>query len=297
MKRFSLAASSTLCGRAYALLSTVTLCACAATLPPKARLDARAAYSEANSGSTRTLNPADVHEAKLQLDVAEAAFAKDAESQDVKDQSYLALRKSELAVVIANTRRLSAMSDDVVAAMHADERKALAGTAAELEQTQDALAAKDVALDAEAARRKLAEERAANAAAALARIGSVKNEARGMVITLSGEVLFQSGKSELLPAAQAKLAEVATALTQENPTSNIVVEGHTDSQGSPDFNLALSRRRAEAVAAYLVTSGVAKDRIASQGIGEARPIADNQSPEGRANNRRVELIVTPATGS
>jgi outer membrane protein OmpA-like peptidoglycan-associated protein len=150
-------------------------------------------------------------------------------------------------------------------------------------------------LKAEKARREDAEKRALQAAADLAKFATVKQEARGMVISLSGSVLFASAKSELLPAAQVRLGEVATALIREDPLSKIVVEGHTDSQGAAPYNLELSQRRAQSVRDYLVTRGIASDRIAAQGFGLTRSIADNSSPEGRANNRRVEIVVQPAS--
>jgi outer membrane protein OmpA-like peptidoglycan-associated protein len=115
-----------------------------------------------------------------------------------------------------------------------------------------------------------------------------------MVITLSGGVLFASGKTELLPAAQLKLNEVADALIKEDPLSKIVVEGHTDSQGSAPFNQDLSQRRAQSVRDYLVSRGIASDRITAQGYGLTRSVADTGSPEGRANNRRVEIVVQPS---
>ena len=116
-----------------------------------------------------------------------------------------------------------------------------------------------------------------------------------MVITLSGSVLFASAKWELLPAAQIKLNDVANALIKEDPLSKIVVEGHTDSQGGAAYNQNLSQQRAQAVRNYLVTRGIAQDRISAQGFGPSRSIAENGSPEGRANNRRVDIVVTPAT--
>jgi len=76
-----------------------------------------------------------------------------------------------------------------------------------------------------------------------------------------------------------------------------VVEGHTDAKGSETYNLDLSARRAEAVRSYLVSQGVDQSRVSSQGLGFARPIADNKSAEGRANNRRVEIVVQPSQGS
>ena len=116
-----------------------------------------------------------------------------------------------------------------------------------------------------------------------------------MVITLSGSVLFQSAKSDLLPGAQVKLNDVAAALTKEDPDSKMIVEGHTDSQGAASFNQDLSQHRADSVRTYLISRGISSDRITAQGLGAGRPIADNASPEGRANNRRVEIVVQPKT--
>ena len=125
----------------------------------------------------------------------------------------------------------------------------------------------------------------------LEEIAKVKEEQRGLVITLDGAVLFASGKTTLLPIAQDKLSKVAAVLQQQSDDKRIVVEGHTDSVGSDDANLKLSQARAESVRAYLVSQGVKSDRITAVGKGESTPIADNKSPEGRANNRRVEIVV------
>jgi outer membrane protein OmpA-like peptidoglycan-associated protein len=118
----------------------------------------------------------------------------------------------------------------------------------------------------------------------------VKEEARGLVITLNGSVLFATGESTLLPIAKDRLHEVALALI-DNSGSKIVVEGHTDAIGSQSRNEELSRRRAEAVRDYLVAEGIEVHRITAIGVGPNRPIADNKTPEGRANNRRVEIVV------
>jgi outer membrane protein OmpA-like peptidoglycan-associated protein len=275
--------------------TTVGIFACAATLPPQDLVDARTAYDRASTGQAQKLNPVDMHEAKKQLDVAENSFMNDGDTQNTRDQAYLAVRKTQLAVVVARTRAANMATEGVVDDMHANEKKTVALTAAELDRTRTALANQTAETKDAEARRAEAEKRAADANAALAKIGTVKQDARGTVITLSGGVLFQSAKSELLPAAQAKLVEVAQALIQEDPLSKIVIEGHTDSQGSADYNLQLSNRRAATVRDYLVTSGVAADRITSQGFGQSRPIADNNSAEGRANNRRVEIVVQPAS--
>jgi len=138
-----------------------------------------------------------------------------------------------------------------------------------------------------------ADKKLAQAMADLKKIAEVKQEQRGMVITLSGSVLFASNESTLLPAAMVKLNEIADALIKGNPDSNITVEGHTDSQGQRQYNVELGEKRAKAVRDQLVSRGVAADRIKAIGIGPDRPVADNKSAEGRANNRRVEIIVEP----
>ena len=109
-------------------------------------------------------------------------------------------------------------------------------------------------------------------------------------------MLFATGESTLLPIARDRLDEVARAL-QDNPYDAIVVEGHTDAIGSQRANEDLSRRRAESVRDYLIGQGVDAGQIRAVGIGSSRPSADNKSPEGRANNRRVEIIVDRRRGA
>jgi outer membrane protein OmpA-like peptidoglycan-associated protein len=272
-------------------------------MPPQDLVNARSAYTRVNSdGSTAKNDPSDLDTAKKQLDVAETSFRDNGDTQGTRDQSYLALRRTEYAEVIARTRTADAATGATVDAMHADEKKTVAGTAAALAlskteiATQDnALATQKVALKDEKTRREEAEKKAAQAMSDLAKFASVKQEPRGMVITLSGSVLFASAKSDLLPAAQLKLNEVADALIKEDPLSKIVVEGHTDSQGGVPYNQDLSQRRAQSVRDYLVSRGIASDRVTSQGFGSSRSVADNKSPEGRADNRRVEIVVQPST--
>ena len=283
-------------------LTLATIAGCAASLPPQDLVSARNAYNRAqNDGTTMKGNPRDMDAAKKQLDVAEASFEENGDTQETRDQSYLALRKTEMAEVIARTARSDGATTATVDAMHADEKRTVAATAKALvaskneNATQDAaIATGKIALKDEKARREDAEKRAAQAAADLAKFATVKQETRGMVITLSGSVLFASAKSELLPAAQIKLNDVANALIKEDPLSKIVVEGHTDSQGAAAYNQDLSQRRAQSVRDYLVSRGIAADRVTSQGFGPTRSIAENNSAEGRANNRRVEIVVQPS---
>ena len=121
---------------------------------------------------------------------------------------------------------------------------------------------------------------------------------RGVVLTM-GDVLFAFGQSTLLSGGIRNVERVADFL-QKNPTRNILIEGYTDSVGSDDFNLTLSRKRADAVKEQLVANGISPDRITTKGYGKQFPVASNDSAGGRQLNRRVEVLilnegVTPET--
>ena len=180
---------------------------------------------------------------------------------------------------------------DQLAAVQAAKDQADA-EARRLQAAKDQSDAEARRLQAEQKQQELidSEKRAADALAELARIAAVREEERGLVVTLSGSILFQSAKSNLLSSAQVKLDQVAHALLAVR-ARNLIVEGHTDSQGSDSYNQGLSERRADTVRDYLVQSGYPGERIQSRGMGEGSSIADNASPEGRANNRRVEIII------
>jgi outer membrane protein OmpA-like peptidoglycan-associated protein len=265
--------------------------ACAESLPPEDLLTARATYTRAANGPAAANDPADIHTAAESLQMAEDSFAKNGDTPGTRDLAYVADRRAQIAEARSGVISANGQRQETLTNMHAAETSALATTSGQLGQANAQIALQGQALASETQRRQEADARAAKAAADLAAFASVKQETRGMVITLSGAVLFASNKSDLLPSAQAKLGEVAAALTQQDSLSKIVVEGHTDSQGGATFNQDLSQRRAQSVRDYLVTRGMAPDRITSQGFGLTRPIADNSTAEGRADNRRVEIIV------
>lgn len=113
----------------------------------------------------------------------------------------------------------------------------------------------------------------------------------GWHLDLGGKVVFAHDDATLSPEALATLARVAQVLLGVG-VDRITVEGHTDNQGSPDYNRHLSERRAEVVAQALVTNGFALANIVRRGHGAARPIADNANEAGRLQNRRAVLIVS-----
>ena len=109
---------------------------------------------------------------------------------------------------------------------------------------------------------------------------------------------FEFNKATILPASYPSLDELAQTLNQpEASTWKLKIEGHTDSKGATEYNMKLSQMRALAVKSYLESKGISADRISALGYGESRPIASNDTEEGRAKNRRVEFTVQKPDGS
>ncbi|AUX45080.1 hypothetical protein SOCE26_065610 [Sorangium cellulosum] len=303
-------------GRSFGLAAALLAASgCSAALPPKELVDARSSYSRASQGPASTLAPAQLDNARQALSRAEGAFIEDPEAQQTRDLAYVAERKAreaEAAAAIEQAQRDKAAAEDNFKELSqqqlASAKDALQTGQQQIERERQARAqAESARLTAESARteaekaRKEAEdarreaERVANAAlASLKEIAAVKEEKRGVVITLSGAVLFASGKSELLPIAKEKLNQIATTLKDQG-SPPLRIEGHTDSTGSADANRKLSLARADSVKMHLISVGLPADKIATVGHGPDRPVADNKSPEGRANNRRVEIIVNPTS--
>lgn len=307
------------------LLSTgcLALVACGTAANSQQLKQARTAYDKSAHGPAATYTPAQLLEAKQALQDAEAAEDGSPREQHL---AYIAIRKAELADANAERsvqqRSIEEARVAYEAALKSQKDQASASldrTRAALKDTLDALGTvredmkhKDAKVDDLEAKRKLleqrraelekdlgaseagrkdAETRAAAALASLAKLANVKEEERETVITLSGAVLFETGKIALLPIAQQALDRVAEVLKEVPSDRQIVVVGHTDSRGSDTANLKLSLDRAAAVRSYLVSHGVDPQQIRAEGKGETSPVADNASPEGRANNRRVEIRI------
>lgn len=272
---------------------------CTAMVPGELA-SARRAYQEASAGPAAQLTPAELHKAQAALEQAEEAFRSDPDSYHTRDLAYVAERKAQMAQALASIAGDSASASKSNADFQTTQAGIVQNTKNDLNQSRAdlAMAERDnqksaEQLSAEKARRAEAEKRASAAQDALAKLAAVKQEERGMVITLSGSVLFASDQATLLPDAQTRLDQVSDAL-KATGERDAIVEGHTDSRGSESHNLDLSQRRADAVRSYLVQRGYESDRIQAHGIGKGRPIADNATAEGRANNRRVEIIIAPA---
>ncbi|HYQ01980.1 MAG TPA: OmpA family protein [Polyangiaceae bacterium] len=277
--------------------SFLSVTACAATTPSPELVGARQSYDQARTDPNAKLVPDSVLSAKQALDKAESVHEKSPQSDEDRSFTYVAQRRAEQSLAlganakakqdqIASTARYGQLQDSLRTSAVAQlgvERNATNQLGTQLAQSQTGLAE--------------ANARTARAMESLAKIAQVKEEARGMVITLSGQVLFVTGKSELLPSAQDQLSAVAKALQDQGELRPIVVEGYTDSVGSQSNNMKLSRDRAEAVRSFLLSKGLRSDKVTAVGKGTSSPVASNDTADGRANNRRVEIVVAGASAN
>jgi outer membrane protein OmpA-like peptidoglycan-associated protein len=283
------------------LLGVASMAGCASSsAPPRELVEARTTFQRASQGPAARLALVDLHNAQGDLERAERSFSDDPNSDVTRDLSYVALRRAQTVeargdTLQADQERERAERDRaaLTGQQLAQAQTALQGTQQQLQGAQQTVAQTQQQLAAERTRREEAERQAAAAMESLRRVAAVREEQRGTVITLSGEVLFATGESTLLPIAQQRLDQVARALIDQG-ARHLVVEGHTDSRGSATTNQQLSLARALAVRQYLVSRGIPEAQVEASGLGPTRPVAPNDTPEGRANNRRVEIVVSPA---
>jgi len=200
----------------------------------------------------------------------------DAEAAALKAQAESAAQQAQAANAAAQQAHAQAEQANV----QAQQAQAAAQSAqAQLEETRRQLAASD----AETRRLRIQNE--------LSRIATTRSEQRGLIVTLNGGILFDTGKTALKPGAKSTLSKIAKQL-QTDPSLKIAVEGHTDNVGGTAMNQKLSEKRANAVRDYLVSAGISSDHITADGKGEESPVATNKTAAGRQQNRRVELVIT-----
>ncbi|MFI5160888.1 MAG: OmpA family protein [Sphingobacteriales bacterium] len=119
---------------------------------------------------------------------------------------------------------------------------------------------------------------------------TVVREGEGIIVKFDSGILFDVDKTDIKPAAQTNLQNLAVSL-QKNPQTNVFIIGHTDDSGTPEHNVELSLQRAASVKAYLTSVGIEGTRLTTIGKGETEPIVDNGTPQGKAQNRRVEIVI------
>ncbi len=295
------------------LIAVGLLAACASTAPLPALESARTAVNTAAG------DPAVNQYAQLELKQATDALAKadrqwadDHDASETNHLAYLATQRAEIATNTARSRQLDA---NIKQAGGAADRIRLEARTQEADQARmradaqarNAQLAQQQALSAE----QRAAQQQANATAAMAQASAAQDQVRalqaqlrdmeaqqterGLLVTL-GDVLFAFNKAELSAQAGPRLDKLAHFLKQF-PDRKLLIEGYTDSVGSESYNQDLSERRAMAVRDALVQRGVDTSRIGARGYGKAHPVADNASPEGRAMNRRVEIVIADDKGT
>ncbi len=291
-----------LCG---ALVALMTASGCSTT--HTAALDqARASYQTAAANpDVQTNSAGTLYEANESLNRAENAK----NDKDQEYYAYLSQRESERAIDEANQKKAekemtqAAKERDQILLQSREQQAAVATQEAQAE-TQRAEAAREQAAEAKGEAR-MAQEQAAesNAQEQMAQTQTQQLEtqfrdmnatatSRGVVMTL-GDLMFEPEQSALTSGAMEQVNRLAGVL-QQNPNERVTIEGYTDNQGDSLRNQQLSEDRANAVRDALIARGVSPDRIRSTGFGGRFPVAGNDTPEGRLQNRRVEIVVAPA---
>jgi OmpA-OmpF porin, OOP family len=252
-------------------LPALALAGCASAPQRSSELEAARSQVEALAHEPLAQQAAsqDLQNARTQLAQGEQALQEKRPMTEVDHFAYLARRSAEAG----EARVEEAQAKQQLAAAQANRNAILlAARARETDNVKSQLAA---------TQQQLADLQA-------------KKTDRGMVVTL-GDVLFDTGQATLKPGANLVLDRLATFM-QQNPQTNVRIEGHTDSTGSPEFNQALSQRRADAVAAALENRGLSADRVRTIGRGQDFPVASNSSAAGRQQNRRVEIVFSDPNG-
>ena len=246
--------------------------------------DAREAVERAEDARIATLRKQAAEKAQAQVEAKEVAQADAAQSQAraAKSQADAAKSQADAAKSQADAAQAQLQAEQARAAKsQADAARAQAEAEAAVAQAKADKADKN-SQDANAVREKLREQ--------LNSVLATSESARGLIVNMS-DVLFDTGKYTLKPTTQISLAKVAGIL-QSYPGLKVQVEGYTDSVGSDELNQKLSENRAGGVKDFLVSQGVATANISSQGFGKNDPVADNASAGGRAQNRRVNMVVS-----
>jgi outer membrane protein OmpA-like peptidoglycan-associated protein len=251
------------------------------------RFEAKQYDERAYEGAVNALAEAREVKGNKQIDAAKRSviFAGQALSQTAD------MRKAEEKA--AQAAKAAASKDELTAEASGLQAQ-LADTQGKLDSTEIALAGAQAELATLAsAKRKLAAQNEAFEAqlsGALGQMASGRQTDRGYVVSLSG-VAFASGKSEISTEGKYVLAKLSGMLLVF-PDKGLNIEGHTDSTGGEEVNRKLSEARAQAVRVFLNEMGVPESRMEAQGYGPAKPVAPNDTPEGRAKNRRVDIVIS-----
>jgi outer membrane protein OmpA-like peptidoglycan-associated protein len=245
----------------------------------------------------------DIHQKEMKEEITYAREAVQT-AEDARIETIRKIKARDEAALKAQQDAAQQQAEQAALAAQQKQQQAQAQAAqAQAQAQQSQQQAQQAQADADAARaRQQAAEQAAQAAAQqteamreklrdqLNQVLQTQETARGLIVNMS-DVLFATNQYSLKPDAQIKLAKVSGILLTY-PNIRVQVEGYTDNTGSDSYNLTLSQHRATSVQAFLIGQGVSPDAITSQGYGPADPVADNATSSGRAENRRVELVIS-----
>lgn len=282
-------------------LATLVLAACATTPERVRELEqARSAVTDlerqpmAESAAAEPLS-----RAREALSRAESLHEQGEPVPLIEHQAYLARRHAQIGLEMVQ----EAEALEQIRAAEA-KRRELQLRARTLEAEQAEMRARRQAEEARTQRQAAQESKAAAAAAMqeaerlereLADLEAEQTE-RGIVLTLSDDVLFATDSAELKGGAYRAMDRLAEFL-DKNAERRLLIEGHTDSRGTDEYNRDLSERRAEAVAEALMERGIRSDRLRPLGLGEEYPVASNDTTAGRQENRRVEVVISDDDGT
>lgn len=268
------------CNLVLATAVASMLAACTSTPDRIEELEAaRAVVPQVESSPRAGVAANNVSEARKSLDRANKLADSGGKLGDIEFEASVASRNAQ----IANEKILTAQAQEEIEKGTA-ERQAVLIEAREAEARRRSAQAQSAEQQAQ-----MAEQRATTLEQELEALKAKKTD-RGMVLTL-GDVLFDTGFATLKPGAYTTIDRLATVL-KEAPDRKVMIEGHTDSVGSDDYNQGLSQRRAAAVQTALLERGVSSDQITAVGKGETFPVASNDNAAGRQQNRRVEMVFT-----
>lgn len=253
--------------------------------------EARTSVNVASNDSAIVAGGAEsLDRAEATLRRGERLLAEGADKEEVEHYAYLTSRHVAIAEELARLKR----REEAIRRAEV-ERQQVVLEARERDARKAQLEAETERREADSARER-ADEAQARAGELDERVREMeaRETRRGLMLTLS-EVLFDVGRANLKESGQRAVGQLA-AFLQDYPERQVLVEGHTDNSGSDRLNLELSRRRAEAVKAALMEEGIAGNRVRTEGLGSAYPVAENNTTAGRQQNRRVEIIISDERG-
>ena len=279
--------------RVAALGLVAVALACASTQRPAALSQAQTIYDSLESSGARQRVEGGLIRTREAINVARTAVDRNQNQEYVNGLAHIALRTAQTTEAEYKQQVAQQMADSL-------QRASLAAQLQTERERQQQSQAELAALSQQAdSLRRANEEAAARLNAALIQLRTLVSEitnlretSRGIVISLS-DILFDVNRATLKSGAEANIERIAGVLKQY-PDKQISVEGHTDATGSDSYNMKLSQDRAASVRNTLVRGGVNPELITSKGLGETQPVASNDTPAGRQQNRRVEIVVLGA---